>query len=75
MISNEMFVDIVGLYQGVGPQGGGSVFTQGGDHHGGHGEEQGSLVEVIYHAQVFKAGHDAFLLKNIKWDCMVQSQK
>ena len=54
---------IVGLDQGIGAKGGGAVLAEGADHHGGHGEEQGSLVEIIHHAQILETGHDTSLLR------------
>ena len=52
--------DVVGLAQGIGPQRGGAILAQRADDHCGHREEQGGLVEVVYHAQVFKARHVVF---------------
>ena len=49
--------NIVGLHQTVRTEGGGAILAQGADDYSGHGEKQGCLIEVVYHTQVFKAGH------------------
>ena len=53
---------IVGLHQRIRTQSSTAVLTQGADHHRGHVEEQRGLVEVVYHAQIFEAGHSVVLL-------------
>ena len=50
--------NIVRLHQTVGAQCGGAILAQCADDNGGHGEEQGSLIEIVYHAEVFKTGHE-----------------
>jgi len=57
--------NIVGLNEGVRTEGGAAILAQSADNYSGHGEEEGSLIEIVYYAQIFKTGHIHYSLKRV----------